>query len=177
MGKRSEFERNPRDYYPTPLKAVQPLVPHLPQEFTYAEPCAGDGRLVSHIKTLINGSDCLIKSDIEPQAPDIIKASAFNQNYDQVSLIITNPPWARPILHDMIEYFSRQAPTWLLFDLDWCATDQSEPFMKYCEKIVVVGRVKWIEGSKKTGKDNCAWYLFDQSFDGETTFHSKTLIK
>ena len=25
-----------------------------------------------------------------------------------------------------------------------------------------VGRVKWIPDSKMTGKDNCAWHLFDR---------------
>ena len=29
MGKRSDFERIPRDFYPTPYKAVLPLLPHL----------------------------------------------------------------------------------------------------------------------------------------------------
>ena len=38
MGKRSDFERIPRDYYPTPYSAVEPLLPHLPENFTFAEP-------------------------------------------------------------------------------------------------------------------------------------------
>ena len=29
MGKRSDFERRPADFYPTPAKAVVPLVPFL----------------------------------------------------------------------------------------------------------------------------------------------------
>ena len=29
MGKRSNFPRVPRDFYPTPFEAVPPLVPHL----------------------------------------------------------------------------------------------------------------------------------------------------
>ena len=29
MGKRSNFERIPRDFYPTPYAAVPPLIPHL----------------------------------------------------------------------------------------------------------------------------------------------------
>ena len=29
MGKRSNFERLPRDFYPTPFSAVAPLIPHL----------------------------------------------------------------------------------------------------------------------------------------------------
>jgi len=39
MGKRSDFERIPRDYYPTPIEAVEPLIAHLPYEkFDYVEP-------------------------------------------------------------------------------------------------------------------------------------------
>ena len=52
MGKRSDFERVPRDYYPTPIEAVRPLIPHLPKTGLFAEPCAGDGRLIRHIEQL-----------------------------------------------------------------------------------------------------------------------------
>ena len=37
---------------------------------------------------------------------------------------------------------------------DWSATRQAAPFMPHCSDIVTIGRVKWIEGSKHTGKDN-----------------------
>ena len=56
--------------------------------------------------------------------------------------------------------FRNFRPTWLLFDADWAHTKQARPYLKYCDKIVSVGRVKWIPDSKMTGKDNCAWYLF-----------------
>ncbi|WP_456389017.1 hypothetical protein [Profundibacter sp.] len=85
-------------------------------------------------------------------------------------LIITNPPWDRKILHPMIEHFSALRPTWLLFDADWVHTRQSAPFMPWLHKIVSVGRVKWIPDSKMTGKDNCAWHLFDQHTTGQTVF-------
>ena len=52
MGKRSDFERVERDFYPTPIEAVRPLVPHLPKTGLFAEPCAGDGRLIRHIEQL-----------------------------------------------------------------------------------------------------------------------------
>jgi hypothetical protein len=42
MGKRSDFARVPRDFYPTPAEAVAPLVPHLRRGCLYSEPCAGD---------------------------------------------------------------------------------------------------------------------------------------
>ena len=65
-------------------------------------------------------------------------------------------------------------PTWLLFDADWAHTKQSAPYMTSCVKIVSIGRVKWIEDSKMTGKDNCAWYLFDANHNSPTEFYGRT---
>ncbi len=64
-------------------------------------------------------------------------------------------------------------PTWLLFDADWMHTKQSAPYMIYCKKVVSVGRVKWIEGSKSVGKDNCCWYLFDVGQEYPTEFYGR----
>jgi hypothetical protein len=150
MGKRSDFDRVPRDYYPTPLAAVEPLIPHLPYAFDYVEPCAGDGRLIVHLTKLTDGhGDCLFACDIEPKANGIFKHNALDLDLgaeDIVDFCITNPPWERKFLHKFIQNWMQVCPTWVLFD---------------CVKIVSVGRVKWIEGSKSQGKDNCAWYLFD----------------
>lgn len=160
MGKRSNFKRIARDYYPTPYEAVIPLFPHLPSDgFTYCEPCAGDGRLVAHL--LSAGGQCISATDIEPQANWIACRDVLTTLIGSVDFIITNPPWDRKILHPLIIHLSMQAPTWLLFDADWKHTKQAIPYLKFCQKIVNVGRVKWIEGSKMTGKDNVCWYLFD----------------
>ena len=51
MGKRSDFERKPRDFYPTPIEAVYPLLEHLEEDFLFAEPCAVDGTLIEHLET------------------------------------------------------------------------------------------------------------------------------
>lgn len=170
MGKRSNFERRERDFYPTPESAVTPLLPHLPNDLLYWEPCAGDGALLRHIP------GCLYASDIKPAAPGIEEYNALDQFFDgsaPISHIITNPPWDRKSLHPMIEHFSAMRPSWLLFDADWVHTKQSAPFMPYLRKVVSVGRVKWIPDSKMTGKDNCAWYLFDQSEEGDTIFYGR----
>lgn len=177
MGKRSDYIRKPRDYYPTPLAAVKPLVPHLPSTFTFCEPCAGDGRLIDHIEQLCVNAECVSAYDIEPQMGDVEELDALDitlENLIGADLIITNPPWDRKILHPMIEQFSNLKPTWLLFDADWIHTIQSAELVKtrLC-KIVSIGRVKWIEDSAGSGKDNAAWYLFDQNKRGETEFHGR----
>ena len=181
LGKRSNFERVARDYYPTPLAAVLPLLPHLAQRTTdtfptFVEPCAGDGRLINH---LIQNSDmrCVWALDIEPRpsvSHPIEQKDALEETYPHCDFIITNPPWDRKILHPMIEHFTSFCPTWLLFDADWAHTKQSAPYMTSCVKIVSIGRVKWIEDSKMTGKDNCAWYLFDANHNSSTEFDGRT---
>jgi len=161
MGKRSNFERVERDYYKTPIEAVAPLLPHLPNGATFFEPCAGDGTLVRHLEAA--GHFCEYASDIVPDAPSVYKRNAMDITYVMSDYIITNPPWDRKILHPMIEKFSSLRPTWLLFDADWMHTKQSAPYMKRCNTVVSVGRVKWFPETKMTGKENVCWYLFDRS--------------
>ena len=156
MGKRSNFERREADFYPTPRVAVVPLIPYLRAGGvkTFAEPCAGDGALVGHLEEL-RPALCLC-GDIRAGQD----ASMLGQ-YGEADAIITNPPYTRDLMHTLIAHFQRIAPTWLLLDSDWAHTKQAAPFLPCCSDIVAIGRVKWIEGSKHTGKDNCAWYRFD----------------
>jgi hypothetical protein len=168
MGKRSSFDRIPRDFYPTPYEAVIPLLPHLPPQCEFIEHCAGDGRLIEHLER--HGHTCMFAYDIEPGAEYVHPGDARFTSENRADFHITNPPWDRAILHLIIANLSSLLPTWLLFDADWMHTRQSAELMKYCRKIVSVGRVKWIPDSTMTGKDNCAWYLFDQSSDAPTQF-------
>jgi hypothetical protein len=161
MGKRSNFDRVPRDFYPTPEMAVVPLLPHLETKL-YIEPCAGDGTLIDHLTKF--DKVCYAAYDIEPQRSDIKKADVLQFDWSQFKDItfITNPPWDRKILHPLITTLSDVGPTWLLFDASWAHTAQSRPFLDRLVKIVSVGRVKWFPGSTMAGKDDCAWYLFDR---------------
>ena len=154
MGKRSNFERREADFYATPRAAVVPLIPHLRGIKTFAEPCVGDGDLVRHLETL--GLRCVYAGDIRTGQDALARDS-----YGAADAIITNPPYTRDLMHRLIAHFQRIAPTWLLIDYDWAATKQAAPYMPNCSDIVTIGRVKWIEGSKHTGKDNYTWYRFD----------------
>ncbi len=159
MGKRSSFDRIPRDFYPTPREAVIPLLPHLRAGTRFCEPCAGDGALIDHLISV--GHECASAWDIEPQRGDIDRQDATTRLTGNIDCFITNPPWDRKVLHPLIANLAAQYPTWLLFDADWIHTRQSAPFVPWLVKIVSVGRVKWITDSPFTGKDNCAWHLFD----------------
>ena len=179
MGKRSNFERVERDFYPTPKAAVLPLIasvmpPAGHRKTWFYEPCVGDGALIDHLQAS-KGFLMVGASDIDPQGqygPEATRdaLSLTIRDIGSAHCIITNPPWDRKILHPMIAHFSAMRPTWLLFDADWMHTKQSAEYMQWCRKIVSVGRVKWILDSKMTGKDNCAWYLFDQNASGPTVF-------
>ena len=172
MGKRSDFERVPRDFYPTPIEAVRPLVPHLPDKGLFGEPCAGDGRLIRHIEEL-TGMLGYWMTDIEPMADFVGDGDATTDKIVGCDVVITNPPWNRKILHPIIENLSDQLPTWLLFDADWIHTKQSVPYLTRLKKVVSIGRVKWIEGSKSVGKDNCCWYLFSKQRTDNIKFYGR----
>lgn len=154
MGKRSDFPRRPMDDYPTTdPKAVASLAPYVKDVRYFAEPCAGEWHLVDMLKQI--GLECRWASDIT-DGFDALDLYGFGV----IDAIITNPPWTREILHPMIQHFQQIAPTWLLFDADWAHTKQAVPLIGQCHSIVAIGRLKWIPGSKFTGKDNCAWYGF-----------------
>lgn len=174
MGKRSNFERRERDFYPTPVEAVLPLLPHLGPCVEFYEPCAGDGALVKHLQGF--GHICTRATDIEPKADWIGKADATVDHLSGFGggLFITNPPWDRKLLHPIIENLIQQGVAWLLFDADWMHTKQSAPYIGSVRSIVSVGRVKWIPDSKMTGKDNCCWYEFVLDFYGQTQFYGRT---
>ena len=170
MGKRSSFERMPRDLYSTPVEAVAPLLPHLTPGTRFAEPMSGHGALVDHLTAA--GHVCVWESDIEPQR-SMLQADAFSLHYVSQDCIITNPPWDRKVLHPAIVHFSDWAPTWLLFDADWVHTRQAAPFLPRLRRIVSVGRVRWIPGTTMTGKDNCAWHLFDARNQAPSQLYGK----
>ena len=66
MGKRSDFERKERDFYPTPYEAVVPLLPHLEKGTKFDEPCVGHGALYDHLESM--GYYGTSASDIQPSS-------------------------------------------------------------------------------------------------------------
>lgn len=180
---------NERDYHPTPPAPVMPLLRHLLPRTRFIEPCAGNGALIETLQTY--GHICEAAFDIEPQDHCIAKIDALQwkrapgTSYGQF-MLITNPPWRRDFMHALIWHLLHQHPCWFLFDSDWANTRQAvglesvplpgqddlaskdkvrvkRDLLAHCHAIVSVGRVKWIEGSKHQGFDNCSWYLFSKT--------------
>ncbi len=176
MGKRSEFERKEKDFYPTPIQGVLPLLKFLRHGTKFIEPCCGKGDLVKHLEHF--GVQCVYCSDLyNTTVSSGVSVDAQYTLYDTVDAdyFITNPPWTREILHPIIINLAKQLPTWLLIDADWAHTKQAAPYMQLCSKIVSIGRLKWIPDSKYSGKDNCAWYLFDEfsTYKEPTIFYGR----
>lgn len=158
MGKRSDFERIERDFYPTPYAAVQPLLNNFNPVHFY-EPCCGKHDLINHLEA--NKFVCTGYSDVEKDATKLTKQDIP----EETVCFITNPPWDRKVLHPIIDNLSVIRPTWLLFDADWMHTKQSIPFLSRLHEVISVGRVKWFPETNMTGKDNCCWYLFSKPKD------------
>lgn len=158
MGKYSNFERIERDFYPTPMAPIKVLSDHLPVPTHFIEPCAGDGALAHHLEAL--GHHCIDMFDIHPSHPDVRPADALKAHLNPLLPIITNPPWKTTFLHPFIERCIAHGNAWLLFYADWMHTKQASTYMRYCDKVISVGRVKWFADSKATGKENCCWYHF-----------------
>lgn len=169
MGKRApQFERMPRDYYPTPRAGVLPLLPHLPPRSTFIEPCAAGGKLIDHLEEF--GHRCIFACDVAPLRPDVHAMSAFSLRFILADFFITNPPWKWDVLEPMALHLSSSKPTWLLLPADLMHNVRSARLMDRCALVVPIGRLKWIEGTEHSGMDNCCWYLFDFRHGGGPKF-------
>lgn len=173
MGKRSDFDRIPKDLYQTwDPKAVAPLLPHLPARTKFAEPCCGEMALIRQLEAA--GHVCYWASDIVDRTVPITVSGAWVKStvteidalkvttpLQLADCIITNPPYLKDILFPMIEHFRKYNQAWLLLSADFMHNVGSAGVLKYCSKIVSIGRVTWIPGTKP-GKENSAWYCFEQ---------------
>jgi hypothetical protein len=149
---------------------VLPLIDHLEGEATFLEPCAGNGALIQHLETLTSYYWLCKKAyDIDPQPIPITYPVNIEQRnalsltiHDVVDIdyIITNPPFQWDMLQPLLDHLPDLRPTWLLLPFGYACNKRMAPYMEKCKKLVPIGRVKWIEGSKQTSTDDFGWYLF-----------------
>lgn len=172
MGKRSDFPRRPRDFYPTPPEAVAPLLPHISRYCNFAEPCCGDGALIKELER--HGHRCGFASDIEPIYHPAAAKDAMSLEClpDTITTIITNPPWPQrggePTV-SLAAHLASLRPTWLLLNADFAHNLYFSKIARQCVKIVSVGRVSWSQNGVG-GKDNAAWFQFWSRNESSTIF-------
>jgi hypothetical protein len=182
MGLYSDFERNERDWYPTPLAATVPLFPHLKGIVNYMEPFAGDGKLVDNLSHCPTKLNCRYIFDIEPQREDVNKIDLNDITEHQllgvsinlaIDAVITNPPWVNTSGSDyQLTRFcnklcSMGKPVIMLLKSAyinnvwfWNNSAGGRTMGDMCYQVLPIGRVKWIEDSAASGKEDCSWYFF-----------------
>lgn len=177
MGKRSDFDKVPRDFYPTvdPF-AVVPLIPYI-RGLRYAEPCYGNGDLED---LLYDVAFCAWRSDVRETVgcSKVIDALELtSQDLRGASIIITNPPFTKSILLPLIDHLTSLKPCWLLLPADIMHNGYFTEYMQKCLYVVSIGRLRWFRDSKSKSKDNFCWYYWSMSPTKTTTTFVKTYHK
>jgi hypothetical protein len=172
----AKFDRIENDFYRTFDPRAHKVLADVQEPVNYAEPCYGYGDLVFGLFDY--EFRCSFKSDITNRGYEaILEKDALTLTAEDVKdceYIITNPPWQRKILHQMIVHFSSLKPTWLLFEGDWAHTKQAIPYLDgLCTDIASVGRMKWIPGTNVAGKKDIAWYRFSTDKKDYIKFHQR----
>jgi len=152
-----KFEPSRNEYYPTPAKAIDPLIPHLRQAGvkTFVEPCVGEGHLRDYL--VQNGFRCVNSGDInQTQRSDARRWG--KENFKGADVVVTNTPWSHDLMEAIMLRQTNYLPGWFLVYSDWVFTKQSASIMRErCTDIVPIGRVKWFPDSASVGFDNCCW--------------------
>ena len=185
-------ERKRSDFYPTiDRRAIPALLAAAAKAgdlnpdgllTSYAEPCAGAADLINLLAIHAPALLCAFGLELDPHDEGlrnrwpIARGNALTlteRDLAGVHLFITNPPWRRPLLHQLIRHLASLRPTWLLFDASWAFTKQAAPFQRILTDVAAVGRLKWFEGSRHDPPDDCAWYRFceAEADDSPPRFH------
>lgn len=170
--RQSRYARRANDAYDTSDPgAVAPLLPFLQPGTRFIEPCAGAGDLVRQLQAA--GHVCAAAFDIAPRAEGIEAIDAMSPRWSAVDgeIIITNPPYSRPLVHDLIDTFTGRAGlAWVLLEADFAHRRCNARFMVRCRLVLTIGQIRWVPGTKHKSTKLYAWYLFAQRTAGGTLF-------
>lgn len=118
--------------------------------------------------------------DVEPDDDlgyEIEQKDAQIAKFNDCDYIITNPPFSQEyknicfnILKNSINSKNVKKGVWFLLPFNWCCNNDFQWAMKKCKRVVPIGRIKWIKGSKHSESKDCAWFYF-------TKTNSKTIME
>jgi hypothetical protein len=178
MGKRTKHERRALDLYPTPERAVPPLIPWLRRDHirTFAEPCCGpEQKLIGHLEK--HGFRCVYRGDIQTGQNALELTREDCNGADGVICNIpyedpNGPPGNTDLAQDLMwRFIGLGLPVWLICPHDWAANDWFAPFQPHTSDIVPVGRVPWM--GKGSGYENSMWYRFHGSHTAGPILHAR----
>ena len=152
--------RADRDFYRTPLKAVNLAKPLINSELNWWEPCAGDGAISKNIKEITYASD------IFPMHETIHQLDMLNCDKPQnIDAVITNPPFCFQFeLLDRCLYEWR-IPALLLLRLESFSGQKRNYYTKNLLKMHIISSLIKFETEdgrivNGNGTLRCAWCLF-----------------
>lgn len=154
----SRFERMPRDLYRTPPDTAALLARHLPAEYRFIAPCAGDGGFVQTLEA--HGHHCAYAADIEPLAEGITRADGAQipAEYDGLP-VIENPPFSRTLFRRlMLSWLEQGREVWALMPLGYLANEWTwkAGLPQRCHEVLMLPRVQWFanEAGMKETRDH-----------------------
>jgi hypothetical protein len=147
-------------YWPSPAEVITPgLVKHI-KGLRYAEVCAGNGKLIRHLQPY---AKCVWASDVYSRHGKVVERCALSLTAAEMRtrLVITNPPFSSKFLYRFLDHCIEEClTTWLFLPMDFGLRVTSAFVMPFCERIVAIGPVRFIEDSPSKGETNFAWFKF-----------------
>lgn len=170
----SSYEREPRDFYPTPRWVTECLVPHMSLDVGTAiwEPAAGRGDIMD----VFHDQQCLVAgTDIYPLRADVEEKDFFKQPLEEsrpIDWIVTNPPY------DMIDQFverclqhmdENECSVAILARHNWVSGKRRSSITDRLAKMIVLRkRPIWFPDreNKASPIHNFNWYIWEPSHFG-----------
>jgi hypothetical protein len=178
----SGYERQERDYYPTPSWVTEALLPHLRPLRTIWEPSCGEGHMVR-----------VLKQVGQVIATDILTGDDFLTTERTAAAIITNPPFclAEEFIARALSLMAPDGLVAMLLPTDFGHAKRRKRLFEppFARKVELTSRIKWFDrpvmcihcrgdGCSKCGskgvrnnspKENHSWFVWDYLHFGPAT--------
>lgn len=148
--------RSPKDYYPTPWEAIEPLIPELQplKHKMFWEPACGDRRLVRWLK----GKGFSIRGN------DLNFGYDFLQDLQKHQAIITNPPFS--LAQQFVEHALNLSSTVImLLPLGFLASQRRRAMFKAnpIHSLYILAKRPSFTFDGKTDSMDYAWFVWTRS--------------
>jgi hypothetical protein len=186
LKRQSDFERQDRDFYPTPAWVTEALLLHwVRRPSGIWEPCCGDGSMA---RVLVAHGHDVVATDLEDRGygeggRDFLLEDRLP---DGVTAIVTNPPYGRRGEKMLIKFIEHGLELLrpvggtlvLLVPVQWAAGQEASELCQptkpeHVATVVLADRINWIGiPAKNRGNHNHCWLVWDMS---RPTDHARSL--